>query len=745
MRPPFSLLLAIPLAAALALAARPACAQSPAEQPHPLVVSLTFEGVQNVDVSELALTLNTQGTRCRSFLLKPFCLVTNSHIFEERHYLDRQELQRDELRIRVYYWLRGWRDAATQATVTPKGAGVAVTFHVHEGPPTLVATREVTQTRPVLSQAQIAGAGIPDTGQRLDLVQLDTARVRLDGLLWDRGHADAEIRDTALVADSLHRADLQVTIAPGPLTLVDTVVIHGNDKVTERSIRRLLDLSHGQVFKRSAVLAGQRRLYQSQLFRQALVRVPDQQDSVKTILVTVEEAPLHQMRAGVGFNTTEFGQVEGHYTLYNWLGSARTLALNGAVGNLLAPQLYGQSIFGSAVPRGIGTEVDPAYLRPTWQVSTDLTQPWLFSPKLSLGLGLFTSRRSIPGIVINRGYGGTLTLTRRLADGIPLSLGYRFEETRDEAGQVYFCVDFGVCDLETMKALSGAHRLSPLTLRLQADRADDPLEPRRGYSGVLTLEHASSFTGSQFRYNRTEAEYNRYFPVGRHSTFAAHVRAGWVRPLSSTSAAVGVGGIQMAPLHPRKRFYAGGARSVRGYGENQLGPRVLTVDPQQLLAPPDTTAGTTPCTEASIADGTCDPNILPSSDFQPRPLGGNSVVEASAEYRFPITGTVLGAVFVDGARVGAPAIQLAGRARSAITPGFGIRYDSPIGPVRIDLGIRPRVSESLSVITQVPGQDGEPGLVELKTPMRYNPTAAHGGLRGVFSRLELHLAIGEAF
>src|SRR5512140_1078503 len=101
-------------------------AVKPAEQPHPLVESVTFTGLTSLEAGDLLATLATQPTACRTFILKPLCLVTHSHLFETRHYLDRDELPRDELRIRVYYWVRGYRHAQTHAAVSPAGRGVAV-------------------------------------------------------------------------------------------------------------------------------------------------------------------------------------------------------------------------------------------------------------------------------------------------------------------------------------------------------------------------------------------------------------------------------------------------------------------------------------------------------------------------------------------------------------------------------------------------------------------------------------------
>jgi hypothetical protein len=121
-------------------------------------------------------------------------------------------------------------------------------------------------------------------------------------------------------------------------------------------------------------------------------------------------------------------------------------------------------------------------------------------------------------------------------------------------------------------------------------------------------------------------------------------------------------------------------------------------------------------------------------------------VEANIEYRFPVTGPLQGAVFLDGALVGEGVRDLLRGGGRALTPGFGARWQSPVGPIRVDLGIRPLLVEELDVITEVVGDDGVRRLVRLGTPRRYNPLEdASGFLDQVLGRLVLHLSIGEAF
>jgi outer membrane protein assembly factor BamA len=719
-------------------------ALKPADE-HPRIGKVNFDGATHLRGETLRDSIATQATRCRGLILKPLCAISKSPSFVERHYLNRADLPKDELRIRVIYFKAGYREARVTSEVTePEPGKVDVTFHIVEGPGTTLSAVNVKQLQEVLTGRQIRQALLPRPGELLNLPHIDSAKIRLRGTLWDRGYGDAVVTDAMTIDASTHTAVLGITIDPVHVTTVDTIIIQGNKGVSTNTVRRLLGLTPGDVYRRTDMTAAQRRLYETELFRQTLVTVPETKDSAKQVTVTLREAPFRAMRVGFGFNTTEFGQTELRYTRYNWFGGARRLDVRAAAGNLLASPLYGKSVFGSAAPLGIAGDVDRRFLTPTWEIGANLNEPFVLDARASLGVGVNTHRRSIPGIVIDRGFGANASATWRFLNGIPASLTYQFEQNRVEAGDLYFCINFGVCGLNTVEALRGRHKLSPLGITAHAERSDDPLEPSRGYNARLDLEHASHLTASDFRYNRAEAEMSRYLPRGR-SVIAMHVHGGWVKPLESTSEAIGIEPTEQGVLHPRKRFYAGGARSVRGFGENQLGPRVLTIDPARLLTPSDT--GTVaPCTEASIIDGSCDPNVALSNQFVPRPLGGNTLIEGSIEYRFQLTQSLRAAVFVDAGTVRGQRLNLPPGNRTGITPGFGVRYSSPIGPVRVDLGIRPGLTEDVPVVTQFMGADSTLHLVQLTTPKHYNPREGQTGfLRGITSRLQLHLAIGEAW
>ena len=706
------------------------------ERESPEVNKLVFHGVRAVDEGELRESIATQESTCRGLLYRPFCLFSDSRFFVEKHYLDRTEFRRDVLRIRVFYWRRGYREAEVDTAVTRDGDGVRVTFTVREGPPTLVGSVTVEGVSDVLSRREALSLPLR-AGAPLHLIRLDSSRALLQERLWEKGYADAVITDTAIVPPGQRVGSAVISIDPKWRATVASIRVRGNDQVSERTILNSMVLKTGRIYRRSDLITSQRNLYQSNMFRQAVIIVPPQGDSTKLIEVTVQEAPLNEARTSVGFNTVDYFQTEGRYTRYNFLGGGRRLDVRGVLGNLLAEQLNGRLIFMQQTD-------DERYLRPNWQTTVDFVQPWFRSPRNTLAGGVFAHRRSAPAIFIDHGLGATATFTRELATRHTASVTYRFELTQVEASEIYFCQNYGVCEVGAIGALRETHRLSPIAISSVADRTNEVFFPTSGYVARLDAEHASGFTSSDWRHNRLSAEASKYFGMGRRRAIAVHVRGGMVRPLRGAVSALGVqdflvNGTEI--IHPRKRFYAGGSQSVRGYAENQLGPRILTIDPRRLT---DTTLAE-PCDGAQLASGTCDPNLagLPSSAFQPRPLGGRALLEGNVEYRFPVWKELGAAAFVDAALVGDGGLGDLSRGTGAITPGMGVRYYSPAGAIRIDLGFRPSLVERLPVATEVI-ENGERRLVTLSTKRRYDPVEG-GGFREVLNRLQLHLSIGQAF
>lgn len=711
-------------------------ANNKAPPDNPEVVQLTLNGVRAIKRDHLLVSIATDRSHCNSFVLVPICWISKAKYFYRKKYLDHAELKRDVVRIKVFYWKRGFREAQVDTVVADRGRNkVAVTFNIVEGPPTLVSALDIVQAQPVLNERELSRRVVLSKGTPLNLLRLDTTVALLHQSLWDKGYADAVV-DTVITLDSAARsAAIRIQVDPKWKTTIGEILIEGEENVSERTLRKSLTMTPGDVFRRAEVLKSQRALYESNLFRRAAIEVPRQDDSSKIIVVTVQEAPLREARLSFGFNTVDFFQVEGRFTHYNFFGGAKRLELQAVAGNLLAGSMNGKFIFRDLTDN-VGSD-RARYFAPTYNLSANLRKPWFISHANELSLGFFGHRRSAPGIYVDRGYGTSATFTRLVTERAPASANYTFELTRLDAGDVYFCVNFGVCDRSTLSALREQQRLSPFTLTSSIDRTNDPFEPTHGFRAKADAEHASTFTASDFRYNRSSAEGAWFRPFRSRGALGGHLRLGWVTALASTSEAVGIGDAA-AVLHPRKRFYVGGSRSVRGYGENQLGPRILTIPASTLRR------GTDGCPEATPITA-CDPNaaLLRDRDFEPRPLGGNVVAEGSVELRFPLfSDNVIGAAFIDAGYLAQRVNPALPKSRAAVTPGFGARYLSPVGPIRVDFGINPGLPETLPVVTESI-VNGEKRLVVLETSRRYHPVRS--GFNGVLDRIILHLSIGEAF
>jgi outer membrane protein insertion porin family/translocation and assembly module TamA len=680
-------------------------------------------------------------------VLEPFCVLSHSSTFQDRHYFDENEFRRDVMRIRLYYWKRGYREADVDTSVAIIGPRqVRVTFNVHENRPTLVRKLTISYDSTLISGKIRDRLTLLRVHDPLDLVVLDSMRVLFQNELWDRGYGDAVVDTSVVVDTTAYLADVGLRLTPNHITTVGRITVTGTQRIAVSTVSNSITFHQGDLYRQSDILESQRNLYESNLFRLAAIDVPPQYDSVKNVNIDVDEAPLHEAKVGPGLTNIDFLQVQGSYTDYNLFGGGRRLDIDVSIGNLLASSLQGRGVFRNihddlAPP---DTDISP-FLLPTYVASINFKQPaFLQRPADAAGFGAFTHRNINPGVFIDQGFGGTATLTHELKIHAPVSLNYRYEINRVRASDVYFCVNFGVCDSLTISTLRSHQSLSPVTLTGFIDRSDIPFSPTKGYVARVDFENASAYTGSDYRYNRLFFDAAVYGHKSRtQNVYSAHLRVGWVRPINT--------GPDIGLLHPRKRFYAGGANSVRGYTENQLGPRILTIDDSTLVKGA-TNIGGGRCGITIETVKFCDPNSpkLTNADFITQPLGGTSLLEGSIEYRVPLPlgphlRNFVGAVFLDGGIVGSASIRgfqtIANivNGTGAVTPGFGVRYVSPVGPIRVDIGIAPYRTETLVVATAVPDSTGQRVIVPLSVPRNYSPG------RTLLNRLVLHFSIGEAY
>jgi len=725
------------------------------------VTGLRFQGNSQFSDEALANAINTRQTECRSVLFKPFCLAGTDFSLDP-YYLNEREFRRDHARVRLFYYLRGFRETVVDTVLTrPSEDEVQITFQVLEGEPILVTEVNFQGVEELPDSSVLENLPIR-VGEPLSLVALDATRDTLETRLRNRGFARVDVlRNYFIPRETPHEAQVTFDLYAGPLTrfgplTVDLSAAQGGEATVDESVvRRMLPFREGDNYQEDLQFAGQRNLYNLDIFR-FVNFVPDTLwavDSVLPITIQVQEDDVHRVRAGGGLGTAECFSLESSWSSLNFFGGARRLQVTGRVANILASSLQSTPLCSET-----GTEEFGGL---TGLLSADFTQPWFFSPRNSITVSLFAERLSAPPTFVREAVGMSFGLNRTLAVSTLLGFSFRPELSSLAAAEVFFCSVYLICAPEEIELLQEAHRLSPVGISFSQDRRNQPLSPTEGYSAVVDLEHARDWTGSEFPYTRLLSEATWYTSGRSHWVLGARLRGGFVSPEGFK----GLGQDQASSeiVHPNKRLFAGGANSVRGYAQNRLGPQVLYLEEVDSLLWHPETGEPYLCTPEEIIDLSCDAGGLEDGAFLSRPKGGTRLLEGSVEFRFPVSGRLWeGASFLDFGQVWDENETFALNDLD-FTPGLGIRYFSPIGPIRVDLAYRFGGGKQLPVVTQaiVPfdpdkheeeqrlmDPNGEPlpyavpgDLTLLNTPVLWGEDLGPWDLR----RFQLHFSIGQAF
>jgi len=221
---------------------------------------------------------------------------------------------------------------------------------------------------------------------------------------------------------------------------------------------------------------------------------------------------------------------------------------------------------------------------------------------------------------------GEARVARRFGEAWTASLGWAYSWSA--VGDVSQRADHLLDDPERRVFLQGPR------FTVRRSTVADPLDARSGTRAELSVTPWLPGLGSDVGFTSIEANAAAFQPIGP-TVLAGRVRLGTLQPFGGDSA-------DEAPLP--ERFYAGGGSSVRGFSFWRLGPR--------------------------RADG--------------QPIGGASVLELSTELRFPIRGALGGVTFVDAGQVD---LEPWGwkPADLTVSVGAGLRYRTPLGPVRLDV------------------------------------------------------------
>lgn len=741
-----------------------------AQTNRPRITDIRFEGNRVFGDGALEGAIVNRKSTCRSWILAPLCWA-GVDAAEDDRFLVPNEVPLDALRLQAYYWLRGYREALVDTTLIRGDGVVELEFDITEGSPVLVDDLEVFG----LEELNVPGVAedLPiRVGDPLSALQIQAVKDTLQSRLVEVGFAYAEVYSGFEIPSESRRAQLSFDVYPGPRAVFGPVEVvwpatgdaPAQQELDETTVRRLVPFREGGTYRASQLLEGQRNLYSLDLIRNARVEVfrdTLNQDTIIPVRVQLVEGDPHRVRAGAGWSTADCMNSELEWASRNFQGGARRLTLRARISNILAPQLNS-----TALCEQVGTG---EFARLNGQVSAELFQPFFLSTRNSLTLNSFLERQSVRDIFVREALGFAVTFSRNVGRQAQLSVGYQPTLASLRAGEVIFCVSFLLCTQDDIAVFEDRNWLSPITLGFRLDRSNRFLNPTAGYSLSLELEHASTYTGSDFDYDRAVGQLAGYAGLGESTVLAARVRAGVVRP-----GVYELRGEERNLSHPQKRFYAGGASSVRGFGENRLGPRVLYVRSVRTLLDYRSAGGGVLdpfCQPADLASGACSPLGLGAGSLEVRPTGGDATIEANLELRFPLVGqSFQGAVFVD---VGQVWTREADRRLDIdlsdleFTPGIGVRYLSPIGPIRVDLGYRFQGAEDLPVLTpglvpcvvadgcpvasqlQVVGPDGS-SLVRIpwqatRDLQRLANPLAFGGGESFWDRVQLHFSIGQPF
>ncbi|MFB3920154.1 MAG: POTRA domain-containing protein [Terriglobia bacterium] len=551
--------------------------------------------------------------------------------FRERGLFSREMLRRDKEALKALYEFRGYLEARVDSRVEYPSAhsirSLSVTFIIDEGPRTVIHQLMMTgvdiDLRKDMWQSLLCKAGQPYSPSR---AQID--REFILNYLADRGFARATANWKTAPASSDHQVDLQFEIEPGPQEKIQRIVIMGNEHTREGIIRRELDIHPDEPLRQSSVLESQRRLYDLGTFSQVQIAAQDPQvpETTKTVLVHVEEA--RRWTVGYGFGI-DVGRLAGNEPQGQLKASPR-----------LSLELTRLNVGGraqSASLRGRLSTLDKggafSYLIPRFPTRRDLNLRISALGEKSQNILTFAAERVEASVAVEKQFSPAAYIQGR----------YTFRRVRVDESSLRIRP-------EEIPLVSRPARVAMLGLSYANDHRDEPTDATDGSYSLADAGVSWKQLGSQSNFVRFSGQNATYYRLTPHLTFARNTRfavESTVGPVTATGE---------IPLP--ERFFMGGSESHRGFSVNQAGPRD------------------------------------PVTGF---PIGGNALFLNSLELRSRFAGGRFGVVlFHDAGNVFSTIrrMRLLKFVQNSPTDldytshvaGLGIRYRTPVGPVRFDVG-----------------------------------------------------------
>jgi outer membrane protein assembly factor BamA len=679
-------------------------------QQGPVVRSVSFEGNHEIDDAVLRRAISTSQSSwfARSSLVRWLGLG-------EKRYLREMEFRRDVLRLMALYRQSGFTEAVVDTVVRREDDAVRIRFLVDEGEPVRVDTIVVTGHERILPTSTLMD-GLPlqvgaPFNRLLLLASADTIRARLA----NSGYPFTEVFRNFDIDREQRKGRVHFEVDPGSVTRVGDIEITGLDGVDEHVVRRALTLEPGELYRERELYRSQLELYRTDLFSYVSViprdsLVPDAADSVVDVRVRLAEAPRHRVRLGGGYGTIDCFRAQASYTLLNFLGGGRSLQLQGRTSKIGAgePLDFGLQ---NSICGALAEEEAAGRLKLNYNLTASFVQPHVIVRQSRVNVTLFAERYTEYRAYLREAIGGDFGVGYDVTPRLPISLSYGLSYGSTQAELTTFCAYLNVCNAEDAAFFAERRRRATLTFSVLREHRNSVLNPTRGSRIAGELVWASPLIGSDtlVQFTKGSVEFSAYRSLTTGGVLGVRMKLGTVLPTA-------YGAEEQEYVPSEDRFYAGGANSVRGYGHNELGPKVYV---QEIVS--DTTS----------QNG--EPVVTADTTTRWSPTGANNLLLVNLEYRFPLPGVsrrISVAAFVDGGRLsGGSGVGSSFR----VTPGIGVRLGSPLGPIRLDIGFNPYPAEEYPLLEY---NDDRTELIEVGT---FTPE------RDFFSRWRLHLSVGQPF
>ncbi len=544
--------------------------------------------------------------------------------------------------ISAVYRANGFRDVRVTSEVRGdyrgKKGDVAVLIQIQEGDQWFVSSMEFegasAKHEQALRSMLQSGPGEPFSEAN---VALD--RDNILAYYFNRGYPSASFEWSYKESSAPRQVDLRFTISEGPQRFVREVLISGLQTTEPQLVNRRIGINVGDPVSQAQMLETERRLYDLGIFAKVdmAIQNPDGVERDKYVLLQVEESRKYSFAFGFG---AEVARIGGSQTSLDspagQAGFSPSASFNFSRLNLFgrAHAVSLQSRVSSLQQRGLVT-----YTAPQFQGRSNLDLSFT---------ALFDSSRDVRTFSARRWEGSTQLAHRWTRSK---SFFYRFAYRRVSVDEATLKIQ-----PELIPLLSQPVRVGVLSASYLDDRRDDPADSHRGTYNSLDLGIASKIFGSQTDYFRLLGRNSTYHRIGSRLVLARTTSFGFMRTLRKPP------GLPPSPqdIPLPERFFAGGASTHRGFPENQAGPRDLV------------------------------------TGF---PLGGKALLLFGTELRFPLYGQNIGGVlFHDAGNVYSSLQDVSFRVIQrdktdfdymVHSVGLGLRYRTPIGPVRIDFAFSP--------------------------------------------------------